>query len=216
MIFIFKKYSLFFPRGKTSKKSLIMDAEIMRKLGSVKEVIASVPKPNSYRLKVISMGSDAVGKSCLIKRYCEERFVPKYLATIGIDYGVKRIMLEGNEIRVNFWDLSGAGEFFETRTEFYKDAQAAILVFDVTNPRSFYQLDSWVSEANKFGAKDLIVAVCANKVDLPKRQVPESDGRKWALSKGYMYFETSAQSGQNVNEMFLQLFADTFALKMQR
>jgi len=192
--------------------------DVQRKLGPVKEVLAAVPRPQAYRMKVISMGSDGVGKSCIIKRYCEERFIPKYLMTIGIDYGVKRVTIPdtGDEVRVNFWDLSGSGEFFETRTEFYKDAQAALLVYDVTNPRTFYQLDAWLAEAQKYGAKDLICAVCANKVDLKGRQVPEADGKKWAMSKGFAYYETSAQSGQNVNAMFDQLFRDTFALKLQR
>jgi DnaJ family protein C protein 27 len=189
------------------------DDSFGRALGDIRSVIAQLPKPQSYRMKVISMGSEAVGKSCIIKRFCEERFIPKYLMTIGIDYGVKRVNVDGSEVRVNFWDLSGCGEFFETRTEFYKDAQAAILVYDVTNQRSFLQLDSWVMEANKYGAKDLMVAVCANKADAPKRAVSEADGKKFAASKGFLYFETSAQSGQNVTAMFEQLFHDAFTMR---
>ena len=73
------------------------------------------------RIKVLSMGSGGCGKSCLIKRFCEERFVSKYIATIGVDYGVKPIKLDGMDVRVNFWDLSGHQEFFEIRNEFYKD-----------------------------------------------------------------------------------------------
>ena len=66
-----------------------------------------------------------MGKSCLIKRYCEEKFITKYISTIGIDFGVKAVEIDGEEVRVNFWDLSGHPEFFEVRNEFYKDTQVS-------------------------------------------------------------------------------------------
>lgn len=80
----------------------------------------SLSKPAPTRIKIISMGAGACGKSCLIKRFCEERFVTKYIATIGVDYGVKPVTVDGIDVRVNFWDLSGHPEFFEVRNEFYK------------------------------------------------------------------------------------------------
>ena len=118
------------------------------------------PLRSAVRIKIISVGDPAVGKSCLIKRYCEQRvraraamihnslcschnyrsyrhltesaclsvacmvqFVSKYVATIGVDYGVKPIKIRGTEVRVNFWDLAGGEEYTEIRNEFYKDAQ---------------------------------------------------------------------------------------------
>lgn len=184
-----------------------------------------------YRIKVISMGEAGVGKSCLIKRYCEERFVPKYLKTIGIDYGVKRYQFKTTtnpsgsvEMRVNFWDFSGAAEFLETRTEFYVDAQAALLVYDVNNHESFRALTSrWLPEASKHltsGSKyNLVTAVCANKVDMCAqdnnlREVSEIEGRKWAEKNGFAYYETSAFNGLNVNDMFERLFRDTYDAKL--
>lgn len=179
----------------------------------VAAMLAQVPKPATLRIKVISMGSEGVGKSCIIKRYCEERFVPKYISTIGIDYGVKKVIADGNEARVNFWDLAGAAEYLEIRNEFYKDAQCAILVYDVTSLRSFQALDDFLKESARFGAKDLVIAVCANKCDLPKRVISEADGKKWATARGYSYFDTSASTGQNINAMFDQLFSDTMMLR---
>jgi DnaJ family protein C protein 27 len=157
------------------------------------------------------MGSEGVGKSCLIKRYCEERFVPKYLTTIGIDYGVKPVVVNGCDVRVNFWDMSGSPDFLEVRNEFYRDAQGAILVFDVTNSRSFAQLEHWHAEAVAHGAKDLCVAVCANKCDQAKRIVTEAEAQRWAKAKGFAYFETSAQSGHNVAQALESVFQLAFA-----
>ena len=184
-------------------------------LNELRQTIAQLPRPQMARLKIISLGSTETGKSCLIKRYCEERFIPKYIQTIGVDYGVKRVTVEGRDVRVSFWDLGGSGEYFEIRNEFYKDAQGALLVFDVTKTRSYAQLEMWLAESAKFGAKDMVIAVCANKVDLAaKRVVSESEAKKWASSKGLMYFETSASSGQNVATMFESLFRDTAMLRL--
>ena len=86
------------------------------------------------RILLISISQHHIGKSCLIKRYCEERFVTKYIATIGVDYGVKPVKIDRlGEFRINFWDLSGHSEFFEVRNEFYKDTQGCLLVYDVTS-----------------------------------------------------------------------------------
>ena len=67
------------------------------------------PVQAAARLKVISLGEPGVGKSCLIKRFCEDKFVTKHVATIGIDFGVKPVMIDGESVRVNFWDLASKG-----------------------------------------------------------------------------------------------------------
>jgi DnaJ homolog subfamily C member 27 len=164
--------------------------------------------PQLERIKVISMGSGGSGKSCLIKRYCEDRFVSKYIATIGVDYGVKPVRIDGADVRVNFWDLSGHPEFFEIRNEFYKDAQGALLVYDVSARESFEECDAWLAECAKFGGnpRELPIVLCANKVDGKRRVISEDEGRGFADSRGMTYFETSAASGQNVMEMFDYLF----------
>ena len=96
--------------------------------------------PEILRVKILSMGDEGTGKSCLIKRYCEERFISKYIRTVGVDYGVKPVSWMGKDVRVNFWDLSGNDAFYEIRNEFYKDTNGVLLVFDVTNRASFQHL----------------------------------------------------------------------------
>lgn len=155
----------------------------------------------------MSLGPPGSGKSCLIKRFCENRFVSKYITTIGVDYGVKPHSFNGKNLKVNFWDMSGHPEFYEVRNEFYKDTQGAVMVFDVTDADSFDDLGNWVTEAKKFGLKNVPICVCANKVDM-RRVVSEDEARDWAQSQGFAYFETSAQTGANVQEVFEYLMAE--------
>ena len=118
------------------------------------------------RIKVISVGDAQVGKSCLIKRYCENRFQQKCVPTIGIDYGVKPVHIDQTEtaVRVNFWDLAGPAHYRGLRAEFYEHAQGAMLVYDVADRTSFDALPAWLEEAADHGATPSIalalVAIC--------------------------------------------------------
>lgn len=132
----------------------------------------------SLRVKVISLGNAEVGKSCIIKRYCEKRFVPKYLATIGIDYGVTKVQVRDREIKVNIFDMAGHPFFYEVRNEFYKDSQGVLLVFDVGVRESFSALDSWLGEmkqetGSQANMESIVFTVCANKV----RRAPSAERR---------------------------------------
>uniref|UniRef100_G1QAE7 DnaJ homolog subfamily C member 27 n=1 Tax=Myotis lucifugus TaxID=59463 RepID=G1QAE7_MYOLU len=164
-------------------------------------------------------------KCCIIKRYCEKRFVSKYLATIGIDYGVtKNIMW--NIFYQRTWlicdlqsllDLRNTKIFcwvqVKVRNEFYKDTQGVMLVYDVGQKDSFDALDTWLAEMKQDlgphgNMENVVFVVCANKIDCTKhRCVDESEGRLWAESRGFLYFETSAQTGEGINEMFQTFYA---------
>ncbi|XP_064597313.1 dnaJ homolog subfamily C member 27-like [Liolophura sinensis] len=163
------------------------------------------------RIKIISIGNAESGKSCIIKRYCERRFVHKYLATIGIDYGVTKVNVKDKEVKVNIFDMAGHPIFYEVRNEFYRDTQGAVLVYDVTDRASFETLELWLMEmknemGNMADMDNVTFCVCANKVDRRPRVVDETEGRVWADTKGFHYFETSAQTGEGITEMFQVLF----------
>jgi DnaJ family protein C protein 27 len=179
----------------------------------------SKPK-KPLRIKLISIGNSEVGKSCIIKRYCEKRFVAKYLQTIGIDYGVTKVNLKEREVKVNIFDMSGHPFFHEVRNEFYKDSQGVLLVFDVNEKSTFDSLEMWLNEMKQdmevsksnSNFDNLVVVVCANKIDKGKRVVDELEARIWAHSKGFHYFETSASSGTGVNEMFDTMFTEIVSM----
>lgn len=171
--------------------------------------------PKALRVKIMSLGSGAVGKSCLIKRYCEGRFVSKYITTIGIDYGVKPVKIDGQDVKVNFFDSSGGPEFKDIRVEFYDNINGVVLVYDVTNRSSFSELEDWLDEAGRHGCPlskltrngDLpFVILCANKTDIGRHAVPKADGMQFAAKHGMYFYETSAVTGDNVSEAFNFLF----------
>lgn len=167
------------------------------------------PKEKFKAFKIISVGNSEVGKSCLIKRYCEGRFIKRYISTIGIDYGVKKMELSGTSISINFFDLSGNDYYKSIREDFYEDAEGVIMVFDVDNRDSFTNLVQWETEMKRNGLdKDrLQVVVCGNKADGRGREVSTQEANKWCKNRSYGYFETSASTGSNVNEAFEHLFS---------
>eukprot|EP00742_Colponemidia_sp_Colp-10_P006619 GILJ01007093.1.p1 GENE.GILJ01007093.1~~GILJ01007093.1.p1 ORF type:complete len:397 (-),score=54.63 GILJ01007093.1:431-1621(-) len=162
----------------------------------------SKEKKRSAMIKIVSCGDGGTGKSCLIKRYCEGRFVPRYIATIGVDYGVKKKTNQNTEVKINFFDLSGHEDFKEIRTEFYLNVQAVLLTFDVGNRSSFDNLSLWVDELEhcRKSRNSIFVAVCGNKIDNKQRAVSKMEAMSWASSRGFSYYETSANTGEGVNE----------------
>ena len=98
------------------------------------------------RVRIVIAGPEESGKSCIIKRYCEKRFVTKYLPTVGIDYGATRIFVDKKEVSVHIFDTSGATMFSDVRNEFYRDAHGLLMVMDVTRRETFEILSDWVLE----------------------------------------------------------------------
>jgi len=168
------------------------------------------PKP--LRLKIISMGNAEVGKSCLIKRYCEKRFVSKYMTTIGIDFGVTKVRVKDRDLKINIFDMAGHPVFYDVRNEFYKDTQGVLLVYNVNQRESFEALELWLEEMRtEMGSAsemaNVVFVVCGNKTDKGKsRMVEETEGRLWSQGKGFYFFETSALTGDGVFQMFQTLF----------
>lgn len=163
----------------------------------------------TQRIKLVSCGGPGSGKTCLIKRFCEKRFVQKYSPTIGLDFGVTGVSVDGVKTKVSFYDLAGDPVYDEVRVEFYRDAQGLLLVFDVKNPASFKALEGWLLEIeNEIDLSLVCVAVCANKSDAAadERRVSEAEARHWAESRGFHYYETSAESGDGVTSMFETTF----------
>lgn len=133
------------------------------------------------------MGDTKTGKSCIIKRYCEGRFVQKYITTIGVDYGVKKVTIAGRKVAVNFFDLSGSQDYEEIRNPFFEGAEVVLLVFDLENRESFNGLSKWenIMKAQGVNLKEAVVVLVGNKNDSRTKEVEQAEAIAYAKKKGY-------------------------------
>ena len=164
-----------------------------------------------YRLyKILLLGDCAVGKSCLLLRYCENSFQESHLATIGLDFRLKTITLENNrKIRIQIWDTAGEDRFRSITRNYYKGAHGIVLIYDVTDQQSFQHIKDWVDKIKEESKEGVIIYLVGNKIDLiDKRIITNADGKKLSEEIKIKYYETSAKDSIGVNEVFENLVKD--------
>lgn len=158
--------------------------------------------------KVIVLGDGAVGKTSIVHRYVTEKFQKRYTATIGVDILNKslKITKDSNdyEVNLNLWDIGGQDSFKLVRGKFYKQAIAALLIFDVTNKKSFDNLQNWIDEAIENVEQQIPFVLIGNKIDLGDARVISSEEvQKKAKNLGIsLVIETSAVTGEGIDQAF--------------
>jgi small GTP-binding protein len=161
--------------------------------------------PEVPLLKVVVVGDGAVGKTTLIRRYCEGKFHASRVATIGVDFYTQRVQLPTETVKLSIWDMAGQERFEVVRTGFYRGSRAAALVYDVTVPASLMNLRRWRDEVLRALPAQALLVV-GNKIDL-ERTVRPTFGRRFASYVGAPYLETSALTGEGVVDLFRTLAA---------
>ena len=180
-----------------------------RKKRVIKEIkkIKKLRKKMEKRVKFIIIGDKTVGKSCIINEFIEKQFINEYIATIGADKIMKEIEIEGKILNLEIWDTVGQEQYSAVNKIFIKNAQIALIVYDITNRKSFENLNNWynlIFEINK--DSNVIVGVTANKTDLYENQVVDSEeGKNFADEKKISFFETSAKDYESIENVFIQL-----------
>ncbi len=171
--------------------------------------------------KVILMGDGSVGKTSLRRVYMGEGFKASYMITIGADFAVKKMTLEGgHDVSIQIWDLAGQEHFKSVRSTFYRGAQGALAVYSTVERSSFENIENWVEECWSNAGKKIPVVLIGNKIDLREqfidnpvmRQtiVTTEEGQALAdriAQRGVhaSFIETSAKTGKNVEAAFLEL-----------
>jgi len=160
--------------------------------------------------KILLLGDSAVGKSCLLLRYCDEKFQDLHLATIGLDFRLKRINLENNKkIKVQIWDTAGQDRFLAITKNYYRGANGILLVFDITNLSSFEHIKNWIEQIKEEAPEKIIIYLVGNKIDcVNNRLISYEEGKKLAEEFGLKYYETSAKNNENVDSTFLDLIKE--------
>lgn len=147
-----------------------------------------------------------MGKTALLIRYNDNRFQTDYKATLGFDIFIKKFSKKGTKYSLAIWDIAGQEKLESLRTSYLEGAHAAILIFDVTNRDSFKNINNWLNDLIKVAGKIPFILV-GNKIDLVEEiKVTSDEGEKLATQiKAINFYETSAKTGQNVNEIFEEI-----------
>jgi len=157
-------------------------------------------------LKILIIGESGVGKSSLLLRFTDDTFDPEQPATIGVDFKVKTLSVDGNRAKLAIWDTAGQERFRTLTPSYYRGAQGVILVYDVSNKQSFQKLDMWLSELDTFSTKsDIIKMLVGNKIDMDKREVDRETGMKFARKHACLFIEASAKTREGVQVAFEEL-----------
>ncbi len=160
-----------------------------------------------FVFKVIVIGDPAVGKTSLIKRFSEHKFETEYKPTLGANILIKEVEIGNIQIKLLLYDIAGQMKWSEVRQLYYKGAQGALMVYDVTRPTTFNSISRWHEELLK-NASSVPKILLANKVDLKdKRKIDSNQGADLASEMNCPFFETSALNGIKVVEAFTDLAA---------
>jgi small GTP-binding protein len=169
---------------------------------------------SSKTFKILTIGESGVGKTCILRRFVENKFLKNHLATIGIDFKTKTLNINNQEIKLKIWDTAGQERFRNITTQYYKGADGIVLIYDVTDDASYEKIRDWMAQIlSNTKREDIGLVLLGNKCDMEPRAVTEEQGNKMAEELQVSYFETSALTGQGINEAFNELTRDIMKRK---
>ncbi|CAF0962204.1 unnamed protein product [Rotaria sordida] len=154
--------------------------------------------------KIMLLGDSGVGKTCLLVRFKDDTFLSgSFIATVGIDFRNKTIVINNKQVKLQIYDTAGQERFRSVAHSYYRDANALLLLYDVSSIISFNHVRDWLGEIKEFAQSDVIIMLIANKVDKTnERVVTREMGEKLAKEYDVPYVETSAKTGLNVEFCF--------------
>ncbi|XP_061740238.1 ras-related protein Rab-37-like isoform X2 [Nerophis ophidion] len=166
---------------------------------------ASINEYSDVAYKVMLLGDSAVGKTCILLRFKDGAFVGgNFIATVGIDFRNKVVDVDNLKVKLQIWDTAGQERFRSVTHAYYRDAQALLLLYDITSKPSFDNIRAWLNEIHDYTQKDVVIMLLGNKSDMAaERVVKTEDGEKLAKEYGVPFMETSAKTGINVELAFL-------------
>ena len=160
---------------------------------------------NEINLKILLIGDSTVGKTSILFRYINDEFPECYMSTIGVEYKIKALIINGKKVNLRIWDTSGQERYRSITQNFYRNANGILFVFDITNKESFNNIKIWLTDSENCETKVTKILI-GNKIDLKdERKVDMEAIEKFAEKKEMKYFETSAKEGINIDEIFREL-----------
>jgi len=171
--------------------------------------MATMNPEYDYLFKLLLIGDSGVGKSCLLLRFADDTYTESYISTIGVDFKIRTIELEGKTIKLQIWDTAGQERFRTITSSYYRGAHGIIVVYDMTDQESFNNVKQWLQEIDRYACENVNKLLVGNKCDLSaKRAVETSTAKEYADQLGIPFLETSAKSSTNVEQAFLTMAAE--------
>ncbi|KAH0789710.1 ras-related protein Rab-14-like [Histomonas meleagridis] len=155
--------------------------------------------------KFVLVGDSAVGKTAICKQFCEKEFNENQAQTIGLDFGTRVVEIQNTKIQLHIWDTAGQERFRSVTRAYFRSSAAVFLVYDVTNRESFNRINTWFEDATQSSPPTAVKVLVGNKTDLTEqRAVSSSEAKSFAEQHGLQFFETSALSGDRIDDTFIQ------------
>jgi Ras-related protein Rab-1A len=149
------------------------------------------------------IGDSGVGKSCLLLRFADDTYTESYISTIGVDFKIRTIELDGKTVKLQIWDTAGQERFRTITSSYYRGAHGIIIVYDVTDRQSFLNVEHWLKEIDKYATGNVNKLLVGNKSDLQSKKVVTYDeAKEFADKHGIKFLETSAKNSHNVEQAF--------------
>merc|ERR1711939_341496 len=162
-----------------------------------------------FLIKLLLIGDSGVGKSCLLLRFSEDSFTSSFITTIGIDFKIRTIDLDGKRVKLQIWDTAGQERFRTITTAYYRGAMGILLVYDVTDEKSFNNIRTWFSNVEQHASEGINKILIGNKCDWEeKRAASTEQGQALADELGIPFLEVSAKSNINIEKAFYSLASD--------
>ncbi|KAM4021396.1 ras-related protein Rab-43 [Anomaloglossus baeobatrachus] len=162
-----------------------------------------------FLFKIVLIGDAGVGKTCVVQRFKSGVFVERQGNTIGVDFTMKTLDIQGKRVKLQIWDTAGQERFRTITQSYYRSANGAIIAFDITKKKSFESVPRWIEDVRKYAGSNIVQLLIGNKSDMHEfREV--QPGEAEALAKHYdlTTFETSAKDSSNVEEAFVKMASE--------
>eukprot|EP00484_Ammonia_sp_Unknown_P005353 CAMPEP_0197056828 /NCGR_PEP_ID=MMETSP1384-20130603/90060_1 /TAXON_ID=29189 /ORGANISM="Ammonia sp." /LENGTH=202 /DNA_ID=CAMNT_0042491001 /DNA_START=96 /DNA_END=704 /DNA_ORIENTATION=+ len=160
-----------------------------------------------YLFKFTIIGDSGVGKSCLMMRFADDTFNESFITTIGVDFRFRTINVDDKVVKLQIWDTAGQEKFKTITSSYYRNAHAVMIVYDVSDRKSFDNIESWLGDIEKFCPDKVSKMIIGNKCDIEpsERQVELSFAQSYAENLKIPYMETSAKTADNVEHAFYSM-----------
>ena len=177
---------------------------------------SSTISPEIPKYKLIFLGDQSVGKSCIMNRFMNDTFTEDYQATIGLDFQSKNVQIDNQDIHLLLYDTAGQEKFRSLIPMYTRDANIVLLVYDISCKDSFIHLSDWLRDLTNLKIEEVIFALVGNKNDLEdKREVNPEEGQKFAQEHDFIFHEISAKTGDGFSDLFYKSLFEKIRIKFR-